>query len=431
MNFDILVIGAGPAGLHAAHVVAQAGASVGLVDDNALPGGQIWRQGPRHRPTGRAREAIDALSREARITRWSGTRVVAALENRRILVEDATRGMALGYGKLIVATGARERFLPYPGWTLPGVTGAGGLQALIKGGLPVSGKRIVIAGTGPLLLAAAVTAREQGARVMAIVEQAPPAAVRRFATGLVLTPAKLVAAARMRFGLRATRYLWGAHVTQALGETHVTHARIRHGDGETEIECDLLACAYGLVPNTLVGAALGCRVEATETETRGEAALAVDTWQATSVPDIYAAGECTGVGGMELAAVEGRIAAHAALGERERAQALFGARERHRRFAARLRDAFALDPRLRELAAPGTLLCRCEDVTFGDAARHRSWRDAKLHTRCGMGPCQGRICGDAAAFCFGWPRDGQRAPLSPARIATLIDAVSIDAPPHA
>lgn len=420
MNFDVLVIGAGPAGLHAARVAAQAGASVGIVDDNALPGGQIWRQGPRHPPAGRALEALgalDTLAQHAHVTWFSGTRVVQALENRRILVENAARGLALGYGKLVIATGARERFLPYPGWTLPGVTGAGGLQALVKGGLPVHGKRIVIAGTGPLLLAAAVTARQQRAQVMAIVEQASPQAVRRFAAGLVRTPAKLGQAARMRFDLRATRYLCGAHVVEARGETHVTHVRIRHGDKETDIECDQLACAYGLVPNTLVGEALGCRIEPMQ----GMAALAVDAWQATSVPDVYAAGECTGIGGMELAAIEGRIAVHAALGARADARALFAQRERYRRFAARMHQAFALDPRLRELAAPGTLLCRCEDVAFGDAAQHRSWRDAKLHTRCGMGPCQGRICGDAAAFCFGWPRSGQRPPMSPARIATLIE----------
>lgn len=420
MNFDILIIGAGPAGLNAARVAADAGASVGIVDDNALPGGQIWRQGPHHPPKGHAREAIDALAQRPNVTRLSGTRVVQASGLRELLVEDAARGFTVGYGKLIVATGARERFLPYPGWTLPGVTGAGGLQALVKGGMPVRGERIVIAGTGPLLWAAAVTARERGAHVVAIVEQAAPHAVRQFAAGLVHTPAKLVQALRMRFDLRATPYLCGAWVVEAGGETQLTHVRIRNGREVQRIDCDRLACAYGLVPNVLLGTALGCRVE----EGQGVAALAVDEWQATSVQDVYAAGECTGVGGMELAAVEGRIAAHAALGENEKARVLFAGRERYRRFAARMHRAFALDPALRELAAPDTVLCRCEDVAFGDAAQHRSWRDAKLHTRCGMGPCQGKICGEAAAFCFGWPRNGQRPPFSPARIATLLEVPS-------
>jgi NADPH-dependent 2,4-dienoyl-CoA reductase/sulfur reductase-like enzyme len=404
--------------LNSARVAAEAGVNVGLVDDNPRPGGQIWRQGPRHMPTGLARAALDALARRDNVTRLSGARVVQSLSGRQVLVEDATNGLKLAYDKLIVTTGARERFLPYPGWTLPGVTGAGGLQALIKGGTPVRGERIVIAGTGPLLWASAITAREQGAHVAAIVEQAPPTNVRRFALGLVQTPAKLAQALRMRFDMRATPYICGAHVVEAGGETRLTHVRVRQGDDEVHIDCDRLACAYGLVPNTQVGSALGCNVE----EALGVAALQVDEWQATSVTDVYAAGECTGVGGMELSVIEGRVAAHAALGNREQAEMLFTERERYRRFARRMHDAFALDMQLRTLAAPDTVLCRCEDVTFGEASRHQSWRDAKLHTRCGMGPCQGKICGEAAAFCFDWPRGGQRPPFSPARIATLLKA---------
>lgn len=418
MNFDILIIGAGPAGLRAAGVAAQAGAKVGIVDDNALPGGQIWRQGPQHRARGRAQEAIDAMQRASNVTYLGGTRVVQVQGAQQLLVEDATRGFTIGYGKLIVATGARERFLPYPGWTLPGVTGAGGLQALVKGGMPVRGERIVIAGSGPLLWAAAVTAREQGAQVAAIVEQAPAHAVRQFAASLVHTPAKLLQAARMRFDLRATRYLCGAHVSAAEGDAKLSHVMVRQGDQHTRIDCDRLACAFGLVPNTSVGAALGCRID----ESHGVNAIVVDEWQASSQANIYAAGECTGVGGMELSAVEGRIAAYAALGDRAQAQALFATRERYRRFAARMHDAFALAPQLRSLATPETILCRCEDVRFEQAAQHRTWRDAKLHTRCGMGPCQGKICGEAAAFCLGWARNGQRPPFSPARIGTLMEA---------
>lgn len=416
MNFDILVIGAGPAGMSAAHVAANAGSTVGIIDDNALPGGQIWRQGPDHPPTGRAKELVGALAQRPNVTLLSGSRVVQALAGQRLLIEDAKRGVTIGYNKLILATGARERFLPYPGWTLPGVTGAGGLQALVKGGMSVHGERVVIAGTGPLLWAAAATAREHGAHVAAIVEQAAPQSVLRFAAGLVHTPAKVLQALRMRFDLRRTRYLCGAHVLEAGGETQLTHVRVRKGSEEIRIDCDRLACGFGLLPNVLVGTAVGCRVE----ENLSGTSLMVDASQATSVPNVYAAGECTGVGGMELSSVEGRIAAYAALGNDVAAQRLFPERERYRRFAARMHHAFALDPTLRKLAAPDTLLCRCEDVTFGEVARHRSWRDAKLHTRCGMGPCQGKICGEAAAFCFGWPSNGQRPPFSPARIETLL-----------
>jgi len=418
MNFDILIVGAGPAGLHAASVAAHAGVKVGIVDDNALPGGQIWRQGPQHRTEGRARDAIEAMRRSSNIAYLGGARVVQVCGTGELLVEDATRGYTVRYAKLIIAAGARERFLPYPGWTLPGVTGAGGLQALIKGGMPVRDERIVIAGTGPLLWAAAMTAREQGARVMFIVEQAAAQAVRQFATSLVHTPAKLAQAARMRFDLRATPYLRGAHVSAAQGVGKLTQVTVKQGQTQLQIDCDRLACAYGLVPNTTLGTALGCHL----VETQGVAAIAIDDLQATTQPDIYAAGECTGVGGMELAVVEGRIAAHAAVGEIAQARAFFRTRERYRRFAARMHAAFTLDPQLGDLAAPDTVLCRCEDVHFGDVAQHRSWRDAKLHTRCGMGPCQGKICAEAAAFCLGWARNGPRPPFSPARIGTLMEA---------
>jgi D-hydroxyproline dehydrogenase subunit alpha len=422
MNFDILIIGAGPAGLHAANTAAQAGASVGILDDNALPGGQIWRQGPEHRATGPARALIDALAARANVMTLGGARIVQSLPGRQLLAETADGAITPGYGKLIIASGARERFLPYPGWTLPGVTGAGGLQALIKGGMPVRGERIVIAGSGPLLWAAAVTARQHGATIAALVEQAPPHAVRRFAASLVHTPAKLAQALRMRLDLRATPYWCGAHVAEAIGTSRVTQVRVKRGNEDTLVDCDRLACAYGLVPNTGLGAALGCRLETLA----GAPAIAVDDWQQTSVDGIHAAGECTGVGGMELSAVEGRIAAYAALGDTASARQLFAERERYRRFAARLHEAFELDASLRTLAQPDTVFCRCEDVTYGDVARHASWRDAKLQTRCGMGPCQGKICGEAAAFCFGWPQNGQRPPFSPARIDTLLHAQAQD-----
>ncbi|PXW17539.1 FAD-dependent oxidoreductase [Paraburkholderia caballeronis] len=425
MKFDVLIVGAGPAGLHAAHVAAGSGARVGLVDDNPLPGGQIWRQGPRHRASGPARALLDRL--DAQVQRGAlqvlaGTRIVQALPGRQLLAETAQGGSVLGYDRLIVASGARERFLPYPGWTLPGVTGAGGLQALIKGGMDVAGQRIVIAGTGPLLFAAAATARAQGARVVALVEQAGADAVRRFAMQLIPTPAKLAQALRLRYDLRATPYWLDANVIEAGGDAQLTHVRIRRGRDEVRVDCDRLACAYGLVPNTSLGAALGCRIDRASTGDVHASAIVVDAYQATSVEHVHAAGECTGVGGMELAAVEGRIAAHAAVGARERAHAHFAERDRYRRFAARLHAAFAPDPRLCELATPQTTFCRCEDVAFGDVAQHRSWRDAKLQTRCGMGPCQGAICGAAASFCFGWTQGAPRPPLAPARIGTLLQA---------
>lgn len=424
---DVLVIGAGPAGLHAALAAAEHGATVCVVDDNPRPGGQVWRQGPGHSPAGRARALIAALAARHGVTLLSGARVVQAPEGQALLVEHATYARIVRYRKLIIAIGARERFLPFPGWTLPGVTGAGGMQALIKGGMPVEGLRIVVAGSGPLLWAAAATARANGARLVAIVEQASSAAVCRFAYSLLRTPAKLLQAGRMRAALWGTPYLCGAYVAEAFGQGHVTHVRVRRDGRDSLIDCDRLACAYGLLPNTGIAAALGCRLRdlGAEAGQAGDLAIAVDAMQETSVPGVFAAGECTGVGGMELSAVEGRIAALAAVGQAGRAERLFTTRSSYRRFARGMHEAFALDPLLRTLPAADTLLCRCEDVRVGEVQPYRSWRDAKLQTRCGMGPCQGRVCGPAAAFCLGW--EGQagfapRPPFAPARIGTLMRA---------
>jgi len=419
VNFDVLIIGAGPAGLSAAQVASMHGVTVGVIDNNALPGGQIWRQGPQHPASGRARELLDNLAARNNVVLLAGACVVQAPAAHTLLVEQDGRALTIAYRKLIVAAGARERFLPFPGWTLPGVTGVGGLQALIKGGTPVRGERIVIAGSGPLLWAAATTARMQGAHIVALVEQACAAAVGRFTGSLIGTPGKLLQAMRMRAGLWRAPYLLDAYVAEAIGDARVREVRVSQAGRSRLLACDRLACAYGLLPNTGIAAALGCHVVM-----QGQVeAIAIDEWQATSMPAIFAAGECTGVGGMELSAVEGKIAALAAIGEPERARPLFAERTRYRRFAQHMHDAFELKPHLRTLATPDTLFCRCEDVPWREMAQRASWRDAKLHTRCGMGPCQGKVCGAAAAFCFGWQSSGEqivRPPFSPVRIETLL-----------
>jgi hypothetical protein len=148
----------------------------------------------------------------------------------------------------------------------------------------------------------------------------------------------------------------------------------------------------------------------------------VDEWQQTSVPGVYCAGEPTGIGGLELSLIEGQIAGLAASGQKEKARSLFGQREKWGRFAARLAKAFALRPELKSLPDNDTLLCRCEDVAFGTARQQASWRAAKLQTRCGMGPCQGRVCGPAAEFLLGWNADSVRPPVFPALISSLVSS---------
>jgi NADPH-dependent 2,4-dienoyl-CoA reductase/sulfur reductase-like enzyme len=417
-DFDIVVIGAGPAGLAAACEAIRLGKRVAIVDDNPRAGGQVWRQGPRTPAAEPLHRMLSALEVAGNATMLGATRVVAAPGPQALLLEsDDGSARYVSYSELILATGARERLLPFAGWTLPGVTGAGGLQAFIKGGMPVRGERIVIAGTGPLLMATLATAREAGADIVAVVEQAPLAAVLRFGLSLGATPSKLWQAARLTRGFAGLRYWTGSVVREVRGQDRVEGVVVRRGTRNVVLACDRLACGYGLVPNLTLALALEC-------ELRG-GAIAVDERQGTSVPHVWAAGECTGIGGAELAGVEGSIAGLAASGAPV-PPAFIRARERWRRFAARVDEAFALGEAARERPSDDTLLCRCEDVSIGAVAQHASWRDAKLLTRCGMGPCQGRICGTAAQVYFGWGCAPPRPPFAPARIGTLVAAVPVE-----
>ncbi len=392
-TFDVLIVGAGPAGLAAARRASESRKSVAIIDDNPAPGGQIWRGAE-----------LPKWGSPSGLPVFSGSRVIAAPRPNSLAIETLDDAFELSYRSLILATGARERFLPFPGWTLPHVTGAGGLQALAKSGLPVAGKRVVVAGSGPLLLAVAKYLKDHGATVPLIAEQAERSALMRFAAGLALHPAKLWQAGMLRAGLIGVRYLTGCWPAAA----EPGSVTLRRGKETWTESCDYLACGFGLIPNTELAALLGCRT--------GPRGVEVHEDQQTSVPGVYAAGEVTGIGGLELSLAEGAIAGYAASGRPHKPA---GARASARRFAAGLERAFALREELKSLAADDTLVCRCEDVALGRIRGFTGWRDAKLHTRCGMGACQGRVCGGAAEFLLGWKAESVRPPVFPARIGSL------------
>jgi D-hydroxyproline dehydrogenase subunit alpha len=410
--FDIVVIGAGPAGMAAAQAAAGSGARTAIVDDNPQAGGQIWRGGPHDSKDARAIALWSSLSNHRSIEYLPRTKICAPFDDKTLLAETPDGASLIEYRKLILATGARERLLPFPGWTLPGVTGAGGLQALSKGGYPVAGKRVAVAGSGPLLLAVAATLQTKGAHIAAIIEQAPLHRLARFASSLVLTPAKCAQALQLRKSLSGVLYFSNSYVVSAQGSEGLEQIVFMHGSKRKTIECDYLACGYGLIPNTELAGALGCTIT--------DRAVQVDRFQTTSAQNIFCAGEGTGIGGVDLSLVEGRIAGLAANEKHEEAEHHFAEREQWRRFAKRLERTFTLRSELRSLCDENTIVCRCEDVKHGDLAMQTSWRSAKLHTRCGMGPCQGRVCGGATEFLYGWTQDSVRLPLSPTRISSLI-----------
>jgi NADPH-dependent 2,4-dienoyl-CoA reductase/sulfur reductase-like enzyme len=415
-RYEVLIVGAGPAGIAAACVAAESGARAAVVDDNPGPGGQIWRGVAEHSPSPQASEWYARLER-AGVTHISGATVIVQPTPNVLAAEYGDRTILLEFRKLVLATGARERFLPFPGWTLPGVMGAGGLQALVKSGLAISGKRVVIAGSGPLLLAVADYLRGRGARVLMIAEQSPGSRIRTFGARLALHPAKAWQALQLRRTLGGIPYRLGTWPAAAGGSEKLEWVEITDGRKQSRIECDFLACGFHLVPNVELAELLGCELA------RG--CVRVNGWQETSVKNVYCAGEPVGIGGLETALVEGEIAGYAAAGKPERARKLFGKRVSARRFANLLERTFALRSELRTLAAPDTFVCRCEDVTRERMAQYSDWRSAKLQTRCGMGACQGRVCGAAAEFIFGWKVESVRPPIFPARVGSLISSVRV------
>ena len=407
LDCDILIVGSGPAGLAAAQAASRSGASLVVIDDNPRPGGQIWRNGPDTRLAPAVSERFKVLD-SPQLRYLSGTRIIGAAGPQALLLEDAEHAWIINYRHLILCCGARELLLPFPGWTLPGVTGAGALQALLKNGLPLRGERVVVAGSGPLLLASAASARQAGARVTRVLEQAPSAALAGFASGLWRWPSKI----RQALTLATPAYRSNAHVLEALGEQRLEAVRIRQGQRTLELPCERLACGFGLVPNTQLASHLGCQLQ-------GQA-IAVDHRQRTTVPGVLAAGECTGVGGSELALIEGEIAGLVASGQDAAAAELSQRRRHWQAFADQVRSTFTLRPEVLQLARPDTLLCRCEDVAFSAIAEQPGWTAAKLQSRCGMGACQGRVCATAAQALFGWEPPRPRTPLVPARIGTLL-----------
>jgi NADPH-dependent 2,4-dienoyl-CoA reductase/sulfur reductase-like enzyme len=245
--------------------------------------------------------------------------------------------------------------------------------------------------------------------VLLVAEQAALRQLARFGLGLV---GKMSQAFSLKRQLRGVRYLSGCWVVAAHGDDKLESVTLFRGGKRWRVQCDYLACGFHLVPNVELAELLGCAVE--------NGSVKVDQYQQTSVANVYSAGEATGIGGLELSLVEGEIAGLAIAGKHEEARGLFPVRGQQRKFAKLLNNTFTLRDELKQLPAPETIVCRCEDVTFARLREHHSWRAAKLQTRCGMGPCQGRVCGAAVEFLFDWRAESVRPPVLPVRVESLI-----------
>lgn len=464
--YDLAVIGAGSAGLAGAVAASELGLSVALLDASAQIGGQFYRHPPPAlgavRPQALHHDwaAFDGLRRRLEASDvaphlghqvWSVVRESEELWAVHAVTGadgDEERPVRVRARTILLATGASERHLPFPGWTLPGVVGAGGAQAMLKSGLVLPGKRIVVAGSGPLLLAVASSLTAAGARVPAVVEASGYLRYARHPRALAANPHKVAEAAihgsalvRHRVRLRTRSAVTEVHGTGRVEAVTVSRVdpqwRPVAGTGQ-RIACDALAVGHGLVPQIDLATTIGCVTRRTPDATD---ALVLDDLQETSVPGIWAAGETGGIGGTQLARVEGELAGIAVaarlrdkpfLTESGRAGELRRRRGRMRAFADAMAAAHTPGPGWTEWLTEDTDVCRCEEVAAGcirAAVTDLGARDArtvKLLTRAGMGWCQGRMCGTAVACLAAPDGDGtvppsvERRPLAvPVRLATL------------
>lgn len=418
LKFDVVVVGAGPAGLNAAKYAANSGCTVALIDAGARLGGQYWRHSGDetfdnsvHHNFDAGTLLMDAVRANPRITIFSSTSIWSAS-----IVDSSVhlraKGSLFTTRKLILATGAYDRALPFPGWDLPGVMTAGAAQALLKGSQTLAGKRVVVAGTGPFLLPVASGLAENGAEKVWLCEANSPLKWLKKAHLLLQNPQKIADAVTYFLSLKRKEVEVGYReaVVKATANNDgelaaVTIAKL-NGRGEVistrEVECDVAAVSWGFTPDVALATSLG--VEAT-VGVDGAVYIPTDSEQCalnTAAENsegyqIYCAGELAGVGGSDLALVEGAIAGLAAAGKRPNRQ-LLSLRKKRRRFADALLAIYPVVSGWRNWLEAETTICRCEEITHADfMSAHADLgatdvRTMKLMTRTGMGMCQGRVC---------------------------------------
>lgn len=451
-----VIIGAGPAGLAAAAALVEAGQRPILLEETTRPGGQGTRRlSPLIAPEaarlmGRT-EARAAARREAAEDRvlaacdWRPGSLVWGIHDHQLHILRGGRQAVLAYDQLLIATGATDRIMAFPGWTLPGVFSLGGAQVALKQHAAFIGAQVVLAGASPLLYLAAAQYLRMGARRLTVVDGGTAAGKRRAAPGMALTaPGTLIEGLRLMRELRRAgiRVIKGATLTRAIGTDRLEAVEIAHASGTAEVlACDGLGFGHGLRPETQLAELAGARFRFDPVLRNWFPVIDAD---GCAGPGLWLAGDGALTGGRVAAAASGRLAALAMIAAR--ADGTRPSREitslrrrtaRLRRFQAHLAAAF---PWPHEQAAglpDDTVVCRCERVTAGEirAAIARPAGPAEVNrvkaiTRCGMGRCQGRFCGqtlqELTAATAGCPADSvgrlrAQAPLRPIPIGSVGD----------
>ncbi|MEV6607476.1 FAD/NAD(P)-binding oxidoreductase [Kutzneria sp. NPDC051319] len=373
----VVVVGAGPAGVNAAVTAARAGQDVLLIDSAPRIGGQY------HRQSFRAKEIRVAHDRVKHLPDTS----VWAIEGNRLHL---TGSRVVTASQLILATGAYDRTLPFPGWDLPGVYTAGAAQAMAKGQGIALGRNVIVAGTGPFLLPVASSLMDVGAKVRVFEANSPSTTWPGETRALIAGRRKLVELAQ--YAKVAPYYRERTAVIAAHGDDRVREVTVAKLDRDwnplqtKRIPVDAVCVGYGFVPQLELAISAGCRI--------GNGFVEVDEDQRTSVPWIFAAGEITGIGGAELAAREGIRAGAAAAGVQLGLTV-------DRRFAEALTRVYPVKDGWRGWLTDDTIICRCERVTHRKlrtaAENLTATRAVKLASRAGLGVCQARICGHTVA----------------------------------
>ncbi len=449
MTVGLAVIGAGPAGMAAAVLAAELGLETVLIDEQAAPGGQIYRAIERAEPGTPlgpdylAGRPLVAALRASHVDYRPGTTLWHVDPEGALFLETAGRTETMTARRILLATGALERPVPIPGWTLPGVMTAGAAQILLKSASLVPEGRVVLAGQGPLLYLVAAQLARAGAAPAALFETAPienylgamrpfgglGAGRRLLIKGLGLISAIKRAGVPIRRGVRGLR---------AVGQRRLERIVWEGG----ELAADYLLLHEGIIPNVQVSLALQLRHEWDEAQLCWRPSL--DAWGQTSLPNIAIAGDGGGISGAEAAVLSGRLAAldaamwlgHIGAAERDRRAAPIRLALDHERASRRFLDRlYRPAPSVMVPAEDEVIACRCEEVSVGQIRRAarlgaQGPNQIKAFTRCGMGPCQGRICGPLvgaiAADVLGKPIAEigtwrPRAPYKPITVGALAD----------